>query len=422
MENRETVKHWVGVDWGGEEHAVCVLDSGGAVVSRFRVKHSPEGLDKLVSRLRSFGSVGGVAVESTRSLLVHALSMANFTVYPVNPKLSCQWRKAWSVSEAKDDGRDAQVLGHGLIQYRERLRPLMPDTEMARELALLCEDEVRLINDRTRLVQRLEDTLKQYYPAALEWFGNWTMPSAWAFVRKFSTPSALAEASRQKVYGFMKTHRLQYTADRRALIDARSSATEWPCDEATIRAKSLLATSLAKQLQTLTLSLKKYRRRIERLFKDHEDRPVFESLPGTGPKLAPRLSGSFGTNRSRFDSAQAVQQLSGTAPVTHQSGRRKHVTIRRACQKGFRANLHHFAWQSTLQNPWARAYYELAKDRGQSHAQALRGLANKWNKIIYRMWQTRETYNEQRYINQLIRKRSPIAQKMGLLKTETKSG
>ena len=45
MENRETVKHWVGVDWGGEEHAVCVLDSGGAVVSRFRVKHSPEGLE-----------------------------------------------------------------------------------------------------------------------------------------------------------------------------------------------------------------------------------------------------------------------------------------------------------------------------------------------------------------------------------------
>lgn len=422
MENRDAVMCWVGVDWGGKEHAVCVLDSQGVVMSRLRVKHSPQGLATLVEWLRNFGPIGGVAVESTRNLVVHALSAANFTVYPINPKLSCQWRKAWSVSEAKDDERDAEVLADGLMHRYEHLQPLLPDTEIARELALLCEDEVRLINDRTCLVQKLEDTLKQYYPAALEWFGDWATPNAWAFVLKFSTPAALAKASRQKVYGFIKAHRLKYTPARRTLIESRSNATDWPCDEATIRAKSLLAVTLAKQLEGLERSLKKYRKRIEALFNKHADSPIFESLPGTGPKLAPRLSASFGSNRSRFDSARAVQQLSGTAPVTHQSGKRKHVTIRRACQKGFRATLYHFAWHSKRRSAWAKACYDLAKERGQSHSQALRVLANKWNKIIYRMWQTGETYDEQRYIDQLIRKRSPIAQKMGLLKTGTQCG
>ena len=410
-------RYWAGVDWGHEEHVVCVLDAQATRVSVFRVAHCPKGLQELVVRLRQYEPLGGIAIESNRGMLIHALLQADCTVYPINPKLSSKWRKAWSVSGAKDDERDALVLAHGLIHQCQWLKALEPDTEPARELALLCEDEMRLIRERTRMVQRLKGTLRQYYPAALEWFKDWTSQSAWDFILTFPTPDSIARAPKKKVYGFLKSHGIGLSAKRRALVEARGSATDWPSDEATTRAKSLLAVSVAKQLRALASALKEYRKRIEQQFETHEDREIFDSLPGPATKLTPRLACAFGTDRSRFDSAQSIQQLSGTAPVTNQSGKRKAVHMRRGCQKDFRCTLHLFAFQTIRQSSWSRAYYDLSRRRGQSHALALRNLANKWLKILYRMWQNRESYDEQRYIQQLVRKNSPIARELGLLKT-----
>lgn len=414
MERHEQV-NWVGVDWGGKGHAVCVVDGQGQVTATFQAPHCPEGLEMLVARLGEHEPLGGVAVETHRHVMVQALLDGGLTVYSINPKVSHNWRKGWAVCEAKDDARDALVLANGLRQHHGYLRPFTPDTPEARELALLCEDERRLIGHRTALVQQLKDTLKQYFPAALDWFSDWTTQTAWDFVLTFPTAEAIATANKQKIVGFLKRHRIGLGPKWKERVENRGHATDWPCDDATANAKSLLAISLAKQLRALAPTLKAYRKHIDALFSDGQDRALFQSLPGAGEKLAPRLASGFGTQRERFASAQSVQQLSGTAPVTQQSGKRRHVRIRRACQKGFRTTLHLFAWQSVLYSRWARAYYDLARRRGQGHSQALRNLANKWLKIIYRMWQERKPYDEQRYIEQLVKRGSPVAFELGLL-------
>src|SRR5215467_8632247 len=40
-----------GIDWASADHAVCVVDAAGRVVSRFGVEHTAEGLRTLVQRL-----------------------------------------------------------------------------------------------------------------------------------------------------------------------------------------------------------------------------------------------------------------------------------------------------------------------------------------------------------------------------------
>ncbi len=52
----------------------------------------------------------------------------------------------------------------------------------------------------------------------------------------------------------------------------------------------MLALSLVKMLFAL---LSEYRKRIEELFESHPDHDLFGSLPGAGPKLAPRLLGEI---------------------------------------------------------------------------------------------------------------------------------
>ena len=43
---------FVGLDWGGSSHAVCLLDGTGKVIDHFAVGHDHEGLADLVARLR----------------------------------------------------------------------------------------------------------------------------------------------------------------------------------------------------------------------------------------------------------------------------------------------------------------------------------------------------------------------------------
>ena len=46
--------------------------------------------------------------------------------------------------------------------------------------------------------------------------------------------------------------------------------------------------------------------------------------------------------------------------------------------------------------------------KGRSHHAAVRGLAFKWIRILYRCWQTRTPYDESTYLQALKRRGSPL--------------
>jgi transposase len=120
----------------------------------------------------------------------------------------------------------------------------------------------------------------------------------------------------------------------------------------------------------------------------------FGSLPGAGPKLAPRLLSEFGADRRVFETAEAIQCYAGTAPITRQSGRSRVVAVRHACNKTLRATVHLWANLSRQGCAWAEAYYQKKKADGMSHAAALRCLGQRWLKILWKMWQTGSHYDE----------------------------
>jgi transposase len=155
----------------------------------------------------------------------------------------------------------------------------------------------------------------------------------------------------------------------------------------------MLAVAVAGQLRVLQGHLDKFRDRIQQLFAQHPDHDLFGSLPGAGDKLAPRLLAELGDNRERFDSPEALQCHTGTAPVSYQSGQFKKVRFRRACHKVLRYTVHLWADLSRRKCPWADAYYHKKREEGQSHACALRCLGQRWLKILWKMWQTRERYD-----------------------------
>jgi transposase len=318
---------------------------------------------------------------------------AGVIVYPINPKTASRLREALRPSGATDDAFDARAMAANLRAYGMDWKPLQPEDPKLQELRQLCRDEVELIAERTALVNRLQSALREYYPAALEAFEDWVAPSSWGFVIAYPTPQALHSAGQRKWEKFLHAHKLYRPELQQKRLDIFARALDFCGTKPTTAAKSRLAVACAKMLQTLQLQLNDYRTRIEELFEQHPDSGMFGSLPNCGKKLAPRLLAEIGADRVRFEDAEALQSYAGSAPVTQKSGKQICVFFRRACNKLLRHTVHLWADLSRHACPWAQTYYEAHRAKGHGHADAVRRLAHRWLKILWKMWQTGAPYD-----------------------------
>ena len=383
---------FVGFDWASDHHDVVVVSHHGRIVEDFRFDDTAEGWQVLKRKLSKYPDVA-VAIETSSGATVERLLEAGYAVYPVNPKAAKRYRERKAPSGTKTDRLDAWSQADALRLDGHSWRQLKTDDPLTVELRLLSRDEIALIEQRTALVCQLRAALHEYYPVALQAFDNWTLRSSWAFIEAFPTPAGLSKAGKRKWEKFLHTHKLYSRTTYAKRLKLFAQARTFCGSQATTNAKSMLAVALAGQLRVLQSHLDKFRKKIEELFAKHPDHDMFGSLPGAGEKLAPRLLAGLGDDRDRFDSPEGLQCYAGTAPVSYQSGQIKRVRFRRACQTGLRHTVHLWANQSRAKCPWAETYYQKKRNDGQTHACALRCLGQRWLKILWKMWQTRERYD-----------------------------
>lgn len=183
-------------------------------------------------------------------------------------------------------------------------------------------------------------------------------------------------------------------------------------DPAVLEPARLSITMLARQLLALRPAIAAFEQRIAELYAAHPDRAIFDSLPGAGPALGPRLLAAFGSDRGRFESAASIQQYSGIAPVTERSGKSTWVHRRWSRPKFVHQSFFEYAGQSALHCPWARAFLSDQKARGKTHPTAVRALAFKWQRILFVCWRERKPYDEAIYLQSLKTRGSHLLAKL----------
>lgn len=157
---------WIGIDWGDKKHAWAVQAEGSTQVEQGEMAHTPEAIQEWAMELRRRFPTGrlAVALEQSRGPLVFVLSKyEHLVLYPIHPTSAANYRKIFRPSGAKSDGPDAAIHLDMLVKHRDQLRPLHPDTVETRTLQLLVEDRRQLVNERTRISNRLVADLKSYY-------------------------------------------------------------------------------------------------------------------------------------------------------------------------------------------------------------------------------------------------------------------
>lgn len=418
----ETVQHnedfaaFVAFDWADQKHAGALCPAGGAVEA-FELEQSAQPIDAwtVAMRQRFGGRRIAVALEQSKGALIYALMKYDFFVlFPINPKQLKRFREAMVPSGAKDDPGDASLLLELLLKHRDRLHAWQPDDTTTRLIACLAEDRRALVSQRTRLVNALKARLKQYFPLALEVLGQLDTELACRFLLRWTSLEQLQQEDLDEVAALYRTLHCHHPK----LIDERlqkiTQATPLVSDSAIIESGRILVQGLAAQLLALIEPLKQYDLKLADLMKHHPDAEIFQSFPGAGDALAPRLLAAFGTDRQRLTTSDEMQCISGIAPVKIQSGKTQYQIRRRwACNKFLRQTFHEFALHSLAKSAWAKAYYDMMRDRGLKHHAAVRSLAFKWIRILYRCWQLRTTYNEVHYFQHLYQRKSPLLKFMG---------
>jgi Transposase IS116/IS110/IS902 family len=285
-----------------------------------------------------------------------------------------------------------------LLRHRERLKALQPDTTETRLLHFLVERRRHVVDDKTRQNNRLIDCLKVYFPQILHWFDDVTSPMVGAFLRRWPT---LQDAKRSHP-GTLRKFFHQHNCRAEKLIEERITAIYQAVpatdDAAVLEAGTMTARGLVALLATLRANIAEFDERIRQLVASHADSEIFGSLPGAGEALIPRLIVAFGTRRERYQNAYQMQCYSGVSPVQEASGKSKRVHFRWTCPKFLRQTFHEFAGHSIQRSEWAKAYYQLQRDRGKSHQAAVRSLAYKWIRIIFRCWKDHQRYDEAIYM------------------------
>lgn len=423
MNHKAKTQHhvlFVGIDWATQEHVLCLLTSQGEQIEV--LPHEPEAIVAWVNGLtkRFPKHRVRIALEQSRGALIAALKeFEGLELYPINPKQLSSYRDAIVPSGAKDDPSDARLLAGFLNHHHEQLRPFEPEEPQTRKIAELSELRRKLVEERKRLVLRLGSSLDLYFPLVKHLAFGRTLHHDLMLdlIGRWPTLEQLKRVHPKRLRTFLKEHGLRNLDQQTTFIDAVKDAVALTKDKSLIEPRALYVPVLAGQIKTLNQAIADFDQELEELVTQHPDYDVFQSLPGAGAALIPRLIAAFGSDRERYQSAEEIQCKSGIGPITKKSGKSQGVFKRVACPKFLRQTFHEFADHARIWSGWSKAFYKMKRAAGMKHHAAIRALAFKWIRILFRLWKTQTRYNETQYVEQLKRHNSPIIQFLETQKT-----
>ena len=408
----------IGIDWADKKHDIALISDPTSNHNVQAIEHrvieaTPRALTNWVATLqeRFHGQRIAVAIEQRRGPLIHFLSAFDFIdIYPVPTLTLKNLRKALHPSGSKNDKIDCQLVLDVLTKHTDHLRLLEPESAEIRELAVLCEDRRRWVDQRTGMFQILRDACKNYFPVVLELF-DFKSPIVCRFLQRWPTMEELRKVKPETLRRFFYANSCRGDVVERR-ISTIKQAIPLTEDPGVIRPLAMRVKVLSKQIIGLFEAIEPYDDRIEVIFAAMPSKATFRSLPGAGPTMAPRLAVAFGEDRSKYESAEAIQNYSGTSPVTKKSGKQEMQHFRFGAPTFMRQSFVEWANISRRSSGWAQAFYALRLEVGDSHNCALRKLAWKWQRIAYRLWQNEEEYEEAKYVASLRKHGSPVVAKM----------
>jgi transposase len=399
--------YFAGIDWGTERHRVCLLDNQGRTLAERWIEHSGDSLAELIvwllQQTSDSASALAAAIEIPRGAIVETLLEHGFTVFSINPKQLDRFRDRYSPAGAKDDRRDAFVLADALRTDMHCFRAVRLDEPAMIRLRELSRLDDELGQEQNRAVNRLREQLHRFFPQLLQLCACADQPWLWALFELAPSPARAAKLTEARIARLLQQHRIRRitAAEVRAVLKAKPLTLAPGAAEAAAEHALLLLPRLRLLHRQRTDLARRIGALLDQLAtpaegqQEHRDAAILLSLPGLGRKVAATMLSEASQAIAERD-YHALRCYSGTAPITHQSGKKKIVLMRRGANERLRNALYHWARTSVVWDAASKKTYAQFRARGHSHGRALRSMADRWLKVLTSMLSTRTLFDPQR--------------------------
>lgn len=389
---------FVGDDWAEAHHDVHVMNETG---DRLAARRLPEGLGgisrfhELVAGFCDDPSDVIVGIETDRGLWVQALLASGYQVYAINPFAVSRYRDRHHVAGTKSDPGDAKLLADLVRTDRHNHRQVAGDSADAEAIKVLARGHQTLIWDRTRHTNRLRNSLREYYPAALEAFDDLADRDALAVLAKAPDPRIGARLTTSQLRAALRAGGRQRNLESRAgdiqaVLRSPQLAAPPPISgafAAMTKAAVGIIGELNRQIRLIETELANH-------FEQHPDADVYLSQPGLAVVLGARVLGEFGDDPNRYADAKSRRNYAGTSPRTIASGRKHAVVARHIRPRRLYDAIDMWAFCSLSASPGCRYFYDQRRAAGDLHHQALRALGNRLVGILHGCLTNHTLYNE----------------------------
>ena len=389
---------FAGLDWASQIHAVCIIDTAGRVLERFTVKHDRDGLAELLRRLAHYGARVRIAIERPSGVIVDALVEAGHQIFPIHPNAVKASRPRYRSHGAKSDASDAYLLADLLRTDGHRWAPLQPQSDSIRALRALVRARDDLVAARIALANQLRTTLETFWPGAASIFAAVDSSIGLAFVRHYPTPTKAARLTEAQLSRFCRAQHYSGHRSPAQLLARLHAAAHGRSAELTTDAMAEVALALVAVLDPLVEQLAQLTRRIERFVESLPDGQIIMSFPRAGRVCAAQILAEMGDVRARYPNDDRLAAEAGVVPLTYESGKRRCVGFRWACNHRLRRAVTTLADNSRHANLWARGIYTAARQRGCDHPHAIRILARAWLRVLWRAWFDHKPYDPELHL------------------------
>ena len=406
----EYCTYYVGIDWGRKFHQVCVLDREGQRIAQRNFQHQAEPVCEmarwLLERVEHKVEHLKVGLEIPTGSLVCALQSFGLTLWSINPKQSSRFRDRFSVAGAKDDQRDAQVIASALRTDSHAFREVPALIEEQRTMRCLVHCRERLIQQKVKLSNQLKELISDYFPALFEATEN--MAENWflSLLQQAPTPHQAQKLTRGKLQKLLKEHRIRRLDAAELQRILRQPV--FPGVDPMAPPEAIEVTILVSQLQLLLSQIKDVERQMDALMQrwertqtatpTHEsdsdsvrDVDILRSLPGVGRCVSTALLSEAATALEQRD-YRALRTLSGVAPVTQRSGKKRIVCQRRAVNVLMQNALYHWTRIACQHDAVCKQKYHSLRARGKTRGQALRCVGDRLLKVLCTMLENNTLY------------------------------
>jgi transposase len=390
------------MDIGSQSHQVAIGLSTGKILEEFNISHTPQDIDVFFNKIEKYKiNYQLPVVIAMESYNGHARPIDKYVIEKgyklinVNNHKLAQFKKVFP-GASKSDVIDTRkmfelfTLQDHLPLAKNALQTVLPFPEINEKLKRITRRRRSLVNEKVRVVNRMQSDLQAISPGLLTITGS--VDNLW-FLRFLTSRVQLQQLSGIQFKSLLKIKGLgnSYALGIKKWQENAffSADVEWVGE---------MIISDARRILELINEISALEKKIDLLASESEMAKRLKTIIGFGKICAAELAGEIGTIE-RFESEASLALYLGMAILDNSSGqyegtkKSKHVNYSAKAAMMTATAIH------IRKSDQSKTYYDKKRSEGKKHNQAVRSLGRHMVRVIWSMIKNSRDFYESPKIN-----------------------